>query len=126
MSQQDSSPTNVGHVPELHIPASSNTVRVSVIDTTLRMHMPTGDMFEPKIKGHTALVSPSFSFLIENEKMGRKVLYDLGVQKNWEEQAPIIIDQLEGWIEINVEKDVADILGEHNVPLTGIEAIIWG
>ena len=90
------------------------------------MHMPTGDMFEPKIKGHTTLVSPSFSFLIENEKTGRKVLYDLGVQKNWEEQAPVIIDQLKGWIEIKVEKDVADILGEHNVPLTGIEAIIWG
>jgi hypothetical protein len=113
-------------VPQIRIPESANTVTVRVIDTTLRIHMPVGTMFEPQIKGHTKLASPSFSFLIEHEKSNRKLLYDLGVQKNWEEQAPEIVDQIkrEG-CEIEVEKDVAGILTEHGMPLGDIEAIIW-
>lgn len=113
-------------VPQIHIPESPYTVTVRVIDTTLRIHMPVGTMFEPQIKGHTKLASPSFSFLIEHEKSNRKLLYDLGVQKNWEEQAPEIVDQIKSeGCEIEVEKDVAEILTEHGMPLGDVEAIIW-
>lgn len=83
-------------------------------------------MFEPTIKGHTRLASPIYSFLIENERLGRKVLFDLGVQKNWEEQAPDVVEYIKSsnW-EIEIEKDVAEILGEHEMPLGAVEAIIW-
>lgn len=112
--------------PQIQIPASTQTVTVRVIDTTLRIHMPVGTMFDPLIKGHTKLASPSFSFLIEHEKSGRKILYDLGVQKNWEDQAPEIVDQIKSeGCQIEVEKDVAEILTDHGMPLKEVEAIIW-
>jgi hypothetical protein len=127
MSHHPSSPADTAQIPQIQIPASPNILGVRVIDTTLRMHMPVGTMFEPTIKGHTKLASPSYSFLVENEQAGRKVLFVLGVQKNWEEQAPVIVDYIKssGW-ESQVEKDVAEILGEHKVSLTAVEAIIWG
>jgi hypothetical protein len=117
----------MGQIPPIEIPASSNIVTVRVIDTTTRLHMPVGTMFDPPIKGHTTLASPSYSFLIENERLERKVLYDLGTQRKWQEQAPCVVDMIRtyGW-DVRVEKDVADILEEHQVSLSAIEAIIWG
>ncbi|KFY74810.1 hypothetical protein V499_05190 [Pseudogymnoascus sp. VKM F-103] len=117
----------MGQIPPIEIPASSNIVTVRVIDTTTRLHMPVGTMFDPLIKGHTTLASPSYSFLIENERLERKVLYDLGTQQKWQEQAPCVVDMIRtyGW-DVRVEKDVADILEEHRVSLSAIEAIIWG
>ena len=120
------SPGETARVPPLEVPSSSNTVTLRVIDTTLRIHMPVGTMFDPPIKGHDTLASPSYSFLVENERLGRKVLFDLGVQREWEEQAPSVVEMIkeEGW-DIRVEKDVAQILEEHGVSLASIEAIIW-
>lgn len=88
--------------------------------------MPVGTMFEPTIKGHTKLTSPSYSFLVENERLGAKVLFDLGTQKKWEELAPAVVSMIKesGW-DVEVEKDVADILREHGVSLAAINAIIW-
>jgi hypothetical protein len=124
-----SSPLSVAQavaVPKIEIPPASNTVTVRVIDTTTRIYMPVGTMFEPTIKGHTRLSSPSYSFLIENECLGGKVLFDLGTQKRWKEQAPGVVSMIEesGW-DVKVEKDVADILQEYGVPLAAIDAIIW-
>ncbi|KAF2111506.1 beta-lactamase-like protein [Lophiotrema nucula] len=113
-------------IPKVEIPPSSNTVTVRVIDTTTRIRMPVGTMFDPPIKGHTRLASPSYSFLIENEHLGGKVLFDLGTQKLWKEQAPGVVSMIEEfeW-DVTVEKDVADILQEHGVPLAAIDAIVW-
>jgi hypothetical protein len=88
--------------------------------------MPVGTMFHPVIKGHSKLASPSYSFLIENEKHGGKVLFDLGTQKRWREQAPSIVSMIGefGW-DVHVEKDVADILKENGLSLAAIDAIIW-
>ena len=112
--------------PKIEIPSSPNTVTVRVIDTTTRIYMPVGTAFEPTIKGHTRLSSPSYSFLIENEHLGKKVLFDLGTQKPWREQAPSVVSMIDkcGW-DVKVEKDVAEILREHGVSLAAIDAIIW-
>jgi hypothetical protein len=113
-------------IPKFEIPVSSTTVTVSVIDTTARLHMAVGTMFNPSIKGHTKLASPSYSFLVEHDRLGSKILFDLGVQKNWQEQAPVVVDMIKEfeW-DVRVEKNVAEILEEHGIPLTAIDAIIW-
>jgi len=113
-------------LPQLEIPTFSNTVMVRIIDTTTRLHMPVGTMFEPPMKGHTTLASPSYSFLIENERLGSKVLFDLGVQRNWQDQAPSVVEMIKDleW-DVRVEKDVAGILEGHGIPLSSIDAIMW-
>jgi hypothetical protein len=113
-------------IPGIGIPASSSTVTVRVIDTTGRIYMPVGTMFDPTIKGHTKLASPSYSFLIEHEGLGSKILFDLGIQKNWQDQAPDVVNMIKesGW-DVHVEKNVADILEENGIQPAVIDAIIW-
>lgn len=68
---------------------------------------------------------PAYSFLIEHPS-GRRLIFDLGVRKDWENQAPSVVNRLKdvGW-GINVEKDVFDILEENGGTPERIEAIIW-
>jgi hypothetical protein len=116
-------------LPPFDIPASSDDngiVTVRVIDTTTRIIMEIGQMLQPKVPGHDNFCSPSYSFLVEHGPSGRKVLFDLGVQKDWENLDPEVVDMIKefGW-SVEVEKDVAEILEEHGVLTGGVEAIIW-
>ncbi|KAL8819507.1 MAG: hypothetical protein Q9223_002071 [Gallowayella weberi] len=81
---------------------------------------------EPKIKGYNVIQAPAFSFLIEHVKSGQKVLFDLGVRKDWENLSARIQKRLEdgGWT-VKVEKGVADILDDNGVDPKSINAIIW-
>lgn len=69
----------------------------------------------------------AFSFLIEHES-GTKVLFDLGVRKDWENLNPGTAKHIKdlNWT-VQVEKDVAEILKEHQVDVDGgtIDAVIW-
>ena len=87
--------------------------------------MPTGTMFDPPIKGHTKLSSPSYSFLIEHESLERKVLFDMGAPKNWHTVPELVEEFKESRWDIQVEKDVAEILEEHGVLANDIDAMIW-
>ena len=115
----------VAETPTLEIPVSSDTVNVYVIDTTTRIHMPVGTMFEPVIKGHTKLASPSYAFLIEHERLEKRILFDLGTPKDWRMQAPLenMLEEY-GW-DLRVEKNVAEILEEYGVLPSTVNAIVW-
>ena len=119
--------SNDPHFSPPTIPASDSTVNVHIIDTTSRIqNLPLSVFIEPPIKGHDNIDCPAFSFLIENSSNGRKVLFDLGVRKDWKNLSPRIADRIRGggWL-ISVEKDVAEILQESGVKLSDIEAIVW-
>ena len=45
-------------------------------------------MVQPPIAGHDIMDIPIYSFLIENEAAGKKMLYDLGIMKAGEEMQP--------------------------------------
>ena len=74
--------------PELNIPPSDSTVKVSIIDSTTRIEIPAEVFLTPKIEGHDILKAPAYSFLIENVAKSQKILFDLGVRKDWENMAP--------------------------------------
>ena len=82
--------------------------------------------FEPEIKGFEALDCPAYSFLIEHPPSGRKILWDLGVRKDWENFAPRIQKRIRdgGW-QVTVEKGVAELLEEGGVKPEDIDSIIW-
>ncbi len=113
--------------PPSDIPSSNSTVHVHIINTTSRIkNIPFSVFVEPPIKGLDYLDCPAFSFLIEHPTNGRKLLFDLGVRKDWKNLAPRITDRIRGgcW-QITVEKDVAEILQEGGVKPEDIDAIIW-
>ena len=84
-------------------------------------------MWAPKIKGFEKFQFASWAFLIEHPS-GRKLVYDLGVRKDWENLAPAhgIPAMVEGGIlEMDVKDDVPNILKTNGVDLEGVEAVIW-
>ncbi|KAL8976210.1 MAG: hypothetical protein Q9205_007740, partial [Flavoplaca limonia] len=109
------------------IPESASTVDISIIDTTSRIRGIQTELFmEPKIKGHDIIDCPAYSFLIEHEQSGQKILFDLGVRKDWENLAPRIFNGIreKGW-SVTVEKGVADILKDGGVEPSCISAVVW-
>ena len=76
---------------------------------------------DPEYDGLTHMTIPSFGFLIEHPT--KKLMFDLGVRKNWQTLPPKIVSNIKsnGW-KVNVSKDIADILSSHGVQ---VDEIIW-
>jgi len=111
--------------PQLYIPESKNTVKVSCIDSTSRFQLPITNFLQPDYVGKDALIGPSFSFLIEHPA-SKPILFDLGVRKDFE-----VLPSYKRWMEMKwkivVDRDVATILKEDGVDIDGgaIKSIIW-
>lgn len=73
--------------------------------------------------GFPTFNAPVYSFLVEHST-GRKVVFDLGVPKDYWNMSPTVTAITKEW-DVNVEKNVADILVENRVPLQSIEAVVW-
>ncbi|KAI9046039.1 MBL fold metallo-hydrolase [Aspergillus affinis] len=68
---------------------------------------------------------PSLCFLLEHPS-GRKLVWDLGIRKDYLNYAPKIAEYIPTTkYRIDVEKNVAEILEEHGVRGEDIEAVIW-
>jgi glyoxylase-like metal-dependent hydrolase (beta-lactamase superfamily II) len=107
--------------PVLHLPESSSTVSVSVIDTTSNIFCPTSVVVTPHINGHDNFDCPCFSFLVTHKESGKKILFDLGIRKDPENFSPATA-KFAGHLKASAEKNVADLLG---VGASQISAIIW-
>ncbi|KAG9126837.1 hypothetical protein FRC07_001738, partial [Ceratobasidium sp. 392] len=108
-------PVEPAELPSWNIPSSDVTVKVSVIDTTTRVKgLPTSLFFVPLIGGNDKIDCPAYGFLIEHEPSGKKLIFDLGVPKNWRNGPPVISKKIiESRWQVDVEKDVSEILAEH-------------
>lgn len=113
--------------PDLKIPHSTATVDVSIIHTTASI---TGiecwKFMEPSIPGHDYLDVPCFCFLVHNKAQNRTVVFDLGVRKDWENLSPRLVESFaKAGVKLHVEKGVREILDDHGVKTSAIEAVIW-
>ena len=80
----------------------------------------------PPVPGlETFKTSPSLSFLLEHPS-GRKLVWDLGIRKDYGSYSKSITEYLSTTkYDIQVTKNVVDILQEHGIPGSDIEAVIW-
>ncbi|CAI7591046.1 unnamed protein product [Penicillium palitans] len=117
--------------PALHIPPSTATVTVRVIDSTTSLLLDPPLFWQPEIKGLHGLTVSDFCFLVSNGN--RHVLFDLGMRVDWENYAPKVVRLIQQTTRVHVEKNVAEILDmQQEWPEDGpvvrskdIEAIIW-
>ncbi|PYH90715.1 hypothetical protein BO71DRAFT_486897 [Aspergillus ellipticus CBS 707.79] len=111
----------------VNIPQSTSTVEVSIIDTTSTIHFPTAFFVTPEINDVKTLRGGSYSFLIEHKPSGKRLVFDLGVRKDWKNYAKPLLDNLlsTGAFTLDIKKNVADILTDHGVSLDTIDGIIW-
>ncbi|KAF2093539.1 hypothetical protein NA57DRAFT_47988 [Rhizodiscina lignyota] len=116
----------MGEEPYFHVPAGE-VAGVKIIDNTTRISkLASSFTLKPPVEGFDYFMnSPSWTFLIESPS-GKKALFDLGVPKDWADMSPLITGMIKqyDW-DINVEKDMADVLKEHGVLLDDIGSIIW-
>lgn len=69
--------------------------------------------------------NPSFSFLLEHPS-GRKLVFDLGIRKDYLNYAPKIAEYIPTTnYNIEVTKNVVDILEEDGISAGDVEAVIW-
>jgi hypothetical protein len=100
---------------------------VSIIDSTLQLTgLAVASVLSPPMNGFEEMPAlPTWSFLVQSPG-GKSILFDLGVPPDINTYAPATRDELKrtGW-QIKAEKHVADILAEHGVDLSDIDAVIW-
>ena len=74
--------------PPLSLPKfKGSTVRVSALNAGC-LALPSITLVQPHIHGHEMIEAPIYSFLVENERVGKKALFDLGMMKTWKEKLP--------------------------------------
>lgn len=80
----------------------------------------------PDVSGlETFKTSPSLCFLLEHPS-GRKLMWDLGIRKDYCNYAPSIANYLPSTrYKIEITKNVVDILRENGVSPHDTEGIIW-
>lgn len=80
----------------------------------------------PPVPGlETFKTSPSLCFVLEHSS-GRKLVFDLGIRKDHSNYSPTIAAYLPTTnYDIQVDKNVADILQEGGIALRDVEAVIW-
>ena len=111
--------------PTLNLPSSPNIVKVRIIDTTTSIRCKADYFLSPIVGGMSDLLCNAFAFLVENPRTGEKVIFDLGVRKDWENMAAPMVERLRQTFDIHVMKGVADILKDEDLNLEEINSIIW-
>ncbi|KAI0470227.1 beta-lactamase-like protein [Xylaria cf. heliscus] len=113
--------------PDLHIPHSTSTVKVSIINTgTTITGLKTGLFVEPDILGHEYLSAPCFSFLIQHPIQNRTLVFDLGIRKDWENWPEPLYEYIRGLGATPVvPKEVHEFLDENGVDTKSIEGVVW-
>lgn len=114
--------------PRFGVP-DGKAAKVSIIDSSLRLSgMPLTHLMKPAMKGLDSMPTlTTWSFLVETSS-GKKVLFDLGVPKEpFKNFSPYYVDIIKAnpnW-NLDVPKNVADILAENNVQPSEIDSVIW-
>jgi hypothetical protein len=112
--------------PPLNAPASSTTVKVYAMDSGLNMKPGAYNKFwSPHLENWIDSFG-AWVFLIEHPS-GRKLLYDLGMRKDWENLAPAqnMKEMSKMMVEFDITDDVASILRRNDIDPKDIEGIIW-
>ncbi|KAH9069327.1 beta-lactamase-like protein [Lactarius deliciosus] len=110
----------------LPLPAfKGSTVRVFVMDAG-HLVAPSAIFVQSPRPGHDTVDVPTYSFLVENERVGKKVLFELGIMKAWKEKLPQLVSMVQSvGGTINITEDVPDKLNAASISLSSIDFVIW-
>lgn len=110
----------------VNIPAGVECVQVKLIDICSISNVGTKSLFAPPVPGFDKIGSaPSFIFLLEHPS-GKRVLFDLGIRKDWENLHPVVAERLQaGTHTLTVEKDIDEFLDGHGIGKEKIDGVVW-
>ncbi|RFU25954.1 hypothetical protein B7463_g10384, partial [Scytalidium lignicola] len=108
---------------QLHIPNSENIVRVRIVDTRCWFTIKAESFIEPAALGQEFFEVPDLAFLIEHEVSGKKLMFDLGVRKDYWNLPAVVLSRLGGGVSIpslRVAQDATEVLEENGIGLAQI------
>jgi hypothetical protein len=109
----------------LSLPVSDSTVDVHFINTTTDICCPTDFLLGPAIQGHENLNLPTFGFLLENKRLNKALLFDLGCRKDWWNLSPAVQESMQkGIVGLQISKGVHEILEEGDFDLNRLNFIV--
>lgn len=109
------------HHDPIKLPQSNNTVRVQMIDTTGVMVVNAKSFIAPVQPGHEWINIYVSAYLIQHPKTGKRVMFDLGVRKDYWNLPAALQKRLGAVIpSLRVDKDVTEILQEKGIALDEI------
>ena len=108
----------------LTIPAADETVRVRMVDTTAAMVVNSKSFIEPVQEGHERLNLPVAAFLVEHRASGKKVMFDLGVRKDYW-ALPAMLQKRLGTVipALRIDRDATEILQDNGIALDQISTL---
>jgi glyoxylase-like metal-dependent hydrolase (beta-lactamase superfamily II) len=112
--------------PSLNLPKGDNTVEVHIINTTTDIVVPAWAFVQPVQKGHETMNMPTFAFLIENKKLDKRFMFDLGCRKDWWNHSPAAHASIKNGIPgLKIDKSINEVLKEGGVDDTRINGVVW-
>ncbi|KAG4441598.1 hypothetical protein IFR05_002882 [Cadophora sp. M221] len=112
----------------LDLPAGAAIVRVLMVDTSCTLSIKADSFIAPTVPGEQYLNVTDQCFLIEHEPSGSKVMFDLGIRKDYWNLPPVVLRRLSQGLAVcslNVPNDVPELLVANGVEMDEISAVIW-
>ena len=64
----------------------------------------------PSIPELDFVIALTFSFLVENVALGQRVLFDLGVRKDWKNGSPAVVKMIQGSVRSHFDSQTRNSL----------------
>jgi glyoxylase-like metal-dependent hydrolase (beta-lactamase superfamily II) len=110
----------------LELPTSDATVRLRAIDAKTQMSVSSKGFIQPTLPGFEIMNMTSITFLVEHPTLKKKVLFDCGARKDFENFSPRIKERLNMNVKgLRIGRDVHDIVQDAGVSLDELDATIW-
>jgi hypothetical protein len=115
-----------GRNSSITLPSGHKTITVKLINPVNFGPAILSRFMAPAVPGlDTFKTSPSHSFLLEHDS-GRKLVFDLGIRKDYQNYAPKIAQYIPTTnYDVQVSKNVVEVLQEGGIKANEVEAVIW-
>lgn len=110
----------------LSLPASDSTVRLRAIDAKMTMSIHSRGFIEPQVAGFEILNMTTVCYFIEHPSLNKKILFDCGGRKDFENYSPMMRSRLQNIIKgLKIEVDMNDVLVDAGYDLESIDSLVW-
>lgn len=113
----------------LELPAGSNTVQVRMVDTSCTLSIKADSFIVPTVSEQPYLDVIDQCFLIEHGPTKSKVMFDLGVRKDYWNLPPVVLHRLSLGVAVrslSVSRDVPEVLATNGITVDDICTYAFG
>ncbi|KAJ3526681.1 hypothetical protein NM208_g11073 [Fusarium decemcellulare] len=104
-------------MPSVQVPVGQTSVKVTVIDNGARAKGSWAFFLDPPLHTNQHSSAPAYVFMIEHENSGSRVLFDLGIRKNYDEYPPFVREYHKKVAQFETGDEIFDMLQSRGIDL---------